>query len=60
MATVHFAHDSISDKYRLPYRSILDTLKDLASGSLKTQEVEIINVIWSEDIAWRKGKGDNL
>ena len=51
LATVH---------YRLPYRSILDTVKDLASGSLQTQEVEIINVIWSEDIAWRKGKGDNL
>ena len=50
LATVH---------YRLPYRSILDTVKDLASGSLQTQEVEIINVIWSEDIAWRKGKGDN-
>jgi len=56
---VHFAHDTIKDAFRPPYPSILETLRKLATGSLQTQEVECIRVVWSEELEWRKGKGDN-
>ena len=52
---VHFAHDSISSDFRAPFKNILDTLTDLAKGSLSQQEVECIDIVWSEDIPWRAG-----
>ena len=52
------AHDSISSDFRAPFKNILDTLTDLAKGSLSQQEVECIDIVWSEDIPWRAGRGD--
>ena len=41
-------------------QTLLDTLTDLAKGSLSQQEVECIEIVWSEDIPKRAGRGNDV